>query len=249
MRVALFVTCFDDTAFPRTGTATARLLQRLGQQCEFPSERTCCGRLHFTTGHAGQAGPLARRFCEVFRGYDAVVASSGSCVGMVRESYPVLAERDPSLAGPVAEVAPRVYELSEFLVDVLGVQDVGASFPHEVTYHPTCHSQRLLRVGDKPLRLLRAVRDIQLVELPDAEECCGFDGTFAVENAETSTAMLAAKMRAVLGTGARFCAAGDGSCLAHIGGGLSRLETGTGTVHLAEILAATPADPYRRGAR
>jgi len=122
---------------------------------------------------------------------------------------------------------------------VLGVEDVGASFPHRVAYHPTCHSLRVLRVGDRPLRLLRAVRDIDLVELPDAESCCGFGGTFAVKNAETSTAMLADKMRAILDTGASVCTAGDASCLMHIGGGLDRLRAGTRTVHLAQILAAT----------
>ena len=140
-------------------------------------------------------------------------------------------------AGP-SSVASRTYELSEFLVDVLGVDDVGAYYPHRVTYHPTCHSLRMLRVGDKPLRLLRNVRGIDLVELPDADQCCGFGGTFAVKNADTSTAMLADKMRNVLSTRAEAVCAGDSSCLMHIGGGLSRLRTGTRTVHLAEILAS-----------
>jgi L-lactate dehydrogenase complex protein LldE len=167
-----------------------------------------------------------------------VVAPSGSCVGSVRHQHARLAG-DPALARRAAAVAARTYELSELLVDVLGVTDVGAYFPHRVTYHPTCHSLRLLRVGDRPLALLRAVRGLDLVELPGAEGCCGFGGTFAVKNADTSTAMLADKMRAVLDTGAEFCAAGDSSCLLHIGGGLSRLRTGVRTVHLAEILAAT----------
>jgi L-lactate dehydrogenase complex protein LldE len=138
-------------------------------------------------------------------------------------------------------VASRTYELSELLTDVLGVEDVGAYYPHRVTYHPTCHSLRVLRVGDKPLRLLRRVRGLDLVELPAAEQCCGFGGTFAVKNADTSTAMLADKMRHVLATGADVCTAGDASCLMHIGGGLSRLRTGVRTVHLAEILASTEA--------
>ena len=148
---------------------------------------------------------------------------------------------DERLAVRAEDVAAKTYELSELLVDVLGVEDVGAYYPHRVTYHPTCHSLRVLRVGDKPMRLLRQVRGLDLVELPAAEECCGFGGTFAVKNADTSTAMLADKMRHVLDTGADVCTAGDSSCLMHIGGGLSRLRTGVKTVHLAEILASTEA--------
>jgi L-lactate dehydrogenase complex protein LldE len=146
---------------------------------------------------------------------------------------------DELLATRADEVAAKTYELSELLVDVLGVEDVGAYFPHRVTYHPTCHSLRLLRVDDKPLRLLRKVRGLDLVELPDADQCCGFGGTFAVKNADTSTAMLADKMRNVLDTQAEVATAGDSSCLMHIGGGLSRLRAGTRTLHLAEILAST----------
>jgi L-lactate dehydrogenase complex protein LldE len=146
---------------------------------------------------------------------------------------------DARLAERAEAVASRTYELSELLVDVLGVTDVGAHYPHRVTYHPTCHSLRMLRVGDKPLQLLRAVRGIDLVELPQADVCCGFGGTFAVKNADTSTAMLADKMANILTTKAEVCTAGDSSCLMHIGGGLSRLRTGVRTVHLAEILAST----------
>jgi L-lactate dehydrogenase complex protein LldE len=244
MRVALFLTCLNDTMFPETGKATVRLLERLGHTVEFPAGQTCCGQMHFNTGYQRECVPLARRFVDVFAGYDAVVAPSGSCVGMVRDYYPRVAEvsRGPRLAAAVAELTPRVFELSEFLVDVLGVEEVGAYYPHRVTYHPTCHSLRLLRVGEKPLRLLRAVRGIDLVELPGAEECCGFGGTFAVKNADTSTAMLADKVRHVLETGAEICTAGDNSCLLHIGGGLSRLRVGTRTVHLAEILASTEGE-------
>ena len=148
-----------------------------------------------------------------------------------------LAERATSLAG-------RTYELSELLVDVLGVTDIGAYFPHRVTYHPTCHSLRMLRVADKPLRLLRAVDAIDLAELPDAEECCGFGGTFALKNADTSAAMLADKMTHVLATGAQVCSAGDSSCLMHIGGGLSKAGKRVHTVHLAQILASTRDHPW-----
>ena len=239
MRVALFITCFNDTLFPETGRATVEVLERLGHEVEFPFEQTCCGQMHFNTGYQREAIPLVRRFVEIFGRYEAVVAPSGSCVGMVRELYPHAAEvaGDARLAGRVEELAPRVFELSEFLVNRLGVTDVGAYYPHRVTYHPTCHSLRMLRVGDAPLELLRAVRGIELVELGQARECCGFGGTFAVKNADTSAAMLSDKIRHVLSTEAEVCTAGDNSCLMHIGGGLRRQRAGVRTVHLAEILA------------
>jgi len=239
--VALFATCLVDGLFPEVGKATVALLRRLGHEVEFPAQQTCCGQLHVNTGYPRQALPLVRNHVETFAGFDAVVAPSGSCVAAIRHQHADVAERagDASLASAARSVAARSYELSEFLVDVLGIEDVGAYYPHRVTYHPTCHSLRLLRVGDRPLRLLRHVAGLDLVELPDAEVCCGFGGTFAVKNADVSTAMLADKMRGVLATRAEVCTAGDSSCLMHIGGGLSRLNAGTRTVHLAEILAST----------
>jgi len=241
MRVALFVTCLADTLFPAVARSTVALLERLGHEVVVPSDQTCCGQMHVNTGYQREAAPLVERWVELFEPYDAVVAPSGSCTGCVRHQHAAVAGRYVSaeLADRARAVATRTYELSELLVDVLGVEDVGASFPHRVTYHPTCHSLRLLRVGDKPLRLLRKVKGLELVELPDAEQCCGFGGTFAMKNADTSTAMLADKMRAVLSTRAEACTAGDSSCLMHIGGGLERLRTGVRTVHLAEILAST----------
>ncbi len=241
MRIALFATCLADTLYPSVATATVTLLERLGHEVVFPERQTCCGQMHVNTGYQREAAPLVQHHVEVFEPYDAVVAPSGSCTGCVRHQHAMVAERygPPGLADRARAVASRTYELSELLVDVLGVEDVGAAYPHRVTYHPTCHSLRLLGVGDKPLRLLRHVKGLDLVELPDASQCCGFGGTFAVKNADTSTAMLADKMRHVLGTRAEVCTAGDASCLMHIGGGLSRLRTGVKTVHLAEILAST----------
>lgn len=239
--VALFATCFNDTMWPEAPRATVTLLERLGCRVLFPREQTCCGQMFTNTGYADEATPLVRSFVEVFGGYDHVVAPSGSCVGSVREQHAWLARRagDEGLVAAVEQVAPRVLELSEFVVDVLGVTDVGASFPHRVTYHPTCHSLRMLHVGDRPLRLLREVRGIDLVELPGAEECCGFGGTFAIKNADTSIAMGADKARHVRSTGAEVLVAGDNSCLAHIGGILGRQRAGVRTMHLAEVLAAT----------
>src|SRR5690349_14213024 len=228
MRIALLITCLVDGMFPDVASDTVTVLRRLGHEVEVPLAQSCCGQMHINTGYPRQAVPLIQRYVETFSGYDAVVAPSGSCIGSVRHQHADVARRAEleGLAVLAEDVARRSYELSEFLVDVLGVTDVGASYPHRVTYHPTCHSLRMLRVGEKPLRLLRAVRGIDLVELPDAESCCGFGGTFALKNSDTSTAMLADKVRAVLDTGAEACVAGDNSCLTHIGGGLSRLRTG-----------------------
>jgi len=246
MRVSLFITCFNDTIFPGTGRAVVRLLERLGHTVEFPEAQTCCGQMHYNTGYQREAVPIVRHFVEVFRDAEVVVSPSASCVGMVREMYPHASELadDKELAKEVADLTPRVFELSEFLVKKSGVEDVGAYFPHRVTYHPTCHSLRAIRVGDAPLRLLRAVRGIDLVELPRAEECCGFGGTFAVKNADASMAMLGDKVRSVLDTRAEFCASADNSCLMQIGGALHRQRAGVGAVHLAEILASTEAEPY-----
>lgn len=242
MRIALMATCLADALFPTVDIATVRLLERLGHEVVFPPRQTCCGQMHVNTGYLQEAVGLVRNHVEAFEGAgcDAVVAPSGSCVGSVRHQHAMVARRagDEALAGRAEAVAARTYELSELLIDVLNVRDVGAYYPHTVTYHPTCHSLRMLRVGDKPLELLRHVRGLTLVELPMADSCCGFGGTFALKNADTSAAMLDDKMAAVISTGAQVCTAGDSSCLMHIGGGRTRAGSPVQTVHLAEILAA-----------
>jgi L-lactate dehydrogenase complex protein LldE len=255
MRIALFVTCLADALFPKAAQATVVLLERLGHEVVFPADQTCCGQMHVNTGYQREALPVVSHHVEVFEralapvaagglGAEVVVAPSGSCVGSVRHQHAMVArtvgrngQGDDDLAARAEVVAAKTFELSELLVDVLGVTDVGARFPHRVTYHPTCHSLRMLRVGDRPLQLLRAVAGIDLVELPAADQCCGFGGTFALKNADVSTAMLADKLRNVQATGAEVLTAGDSSCLMHISGGLSRLRIGTRTVHLAEVLA------------
>jgi L-lactate dehydrogenase complex protein LldE len=231
LRIAVFITCLTDTLFPQAGRATVRVLERLGHELVFPEDQTCCGQMHFNTGYRDEGLALARRFERVFADAELVVSPSASCTAMVREHCR-------------PDTAERVFELSELLVKRLGVEDVGAYYPHRVTYHPTCHGLRGLRLGDAPLRLLRAVHGIELVELAEAEECCGFGGTFAVKNADVSAAMLADKMRHVVESGADVCTAGDSSCLMHIGGGLSRAGSGVRTVHLAEILASTAEEPF-----
>jgi L-lactate dehydrogenase complex protein LldE len=248
LRIALFITCYNDLLYPEVGQAIVRLLRRLGQEVEFPAEQTCCGQMHFNSGYQDACIPLVQRFVGAFAGYDAVVTPSGSCASMVRRYHPLVADLaadggvDAGLPERVAAVSPTVYELSEFLVDVLGVTDVGARFPHTVAFHPTCHSTRLLGVGDRPKRLLAAVDGLTMVDLPRSEACCGFGGTFAVKNADTSVAMGLDKVDDVLRSGADVLTAGDTSCLMHIGGLLSRRGSPVRVMHLAEILASTGAD-------
>jgi L-lactate dehydrogenase complex protein LldE len=238
MRVALFITCFNDTLFPRTGQAVVEVLERLGCEVVFPEEQTCCGQMHANAGYQEEAVPLVRRFVEAFAGEELIATPSSSCAAMVHEQYPRLAELagDDALASAVRELAPRVHEFCQLLLGPLGVEDVGAHYPHRVAYHPACHS---LRLGDGPLRLLRAVNGLQLCEFEEADSCCGFGGTFAVKNADTSIAMMNDKLAAIRGSGAEVVCAADNSCLLQIGGGLARGRFGVGTAHLAEVLAST----------
>lgn len=241
MQVSLFIGCFNDTLFPQTGKAVVTVLERLGHSVHFPLDQTCCGQMHYNSGYEGEAAGLMRRLVDAFADAEVVVCPSSSCVNTVRANYPRIAAGlgDAALLEKVEALAPRVFEFSEFLVRRLGVEDVGAYYPHRVTYHPTCNSLRGLQLGDIPLRLLRRVQALELVELPQALECCGFGGTFAVKNADTSIAMLTDKMAAIRQAHAEICTALDNSCLMHIGGGLSRERSGITVVHLAEILAST----------
>jgi L-lactate dehydrogenase complex protein LldE len=226
-----------------------RVLERLGHTVDFPAGQTCCGQMHSNTGYRDEALPLVARFVEQFRDAEVVVIPSSSCVTTIREQYPSMAEelvrtgRHSGLREAVDELLPRVFEFSEFLTKHLGVTDVGAYYPHRVTYHASCHGLRALGLGDGPENLLKAVRGIDLVKLPNLERCCGFGGTFAVKNVAVSSAMLAEKVRDVQNTGAEVCTACDNSCLMHIGGALHRQRTGIRTVHIGEILAGAAALP------
>jgi L-lactate dehydrogenase complex protein LldE len=245
VRIALFITCYNDTLFPEVGVAVVRVLERLGHQVDFPAGQTCCGQMHYNTGYQEEALPLLPRFAHQFREAEAVVVPSSSCVAMMREHYPAMARRlqqaggHDALPAEVDSLLERIYEFSELLTRKLGLTDVGAYFPHRVTCHPSCHGLRSLGLGDGPQSLLRSVRGLDLVQLEDADQCCGFGGTFAIKNAAVSNAMLAEKVTAVLHTGAEVCTATDNSCLMHINGALHRQQTGIRTMHLAEILAST----------
>ncbi len=268
MRVALFLPCFNDTLFPTTGMAAVRVLRALGHEVVYPQEQTCCGQVHFNTGYRREARALMERFLTIFGEFEAIMAPSASCVAMVREQYPELAREvgTNQLSQSVRDVAGRTFEFTEFLVDRLGVEEVGASFYRTVTFHPTCHSTRSIHVGDRPLRLLKNVRGLELLPLPAGEECCGFGGTFALKNADTSMAMMEDKIRNVLASGAQVLTAVDNSCLMHLAGGMRRrgilLEEGDEdrngpagggkgpeppekirVMHLAEILASREEVP------
>jgi L-lactate dehydrogenase complex protein LldE len=239
--ISLFITCYNDLLFPETGKAVVRVLERLGHKVEFREEQTCCGQMHYNTGYQKEAFPMMHNFLRVFRDASTICIPSASCVAMIRDHYPKMAEAtgDAAIRLEVESLLPRIFEFSELLVDRLGVTDVGAFYPHVVTLHTSCHSLRSLKVGNKPRLLLENVRGLTLIELPESDQCCGFGGTFAVKNAEVSAAMLSDKIRCVLDTGAEVCTAGDNSCLMHIGGALSRQRTGVRCTHIAEVLATT----------
>lgn len=245
MRASLFITCYNDTLYPETGRAVVTLLERLGVELDFQTEQTCCGQMHANTGFRSEAFSQAKRFVRLYQDQEAVVIPSSSCVAMIRDQYAGLFEElgNEDLRKSFQALLPRIYELSEFLIDKLGVDDVGAYFPHRVTYHASCHGLRTLHVGDKPFRLLRKVRGIDLVPLENLDRCCGFGGTFSIKNAEVSSAMLSTKLQDVLSTRAEYCTALDNSCLMHMGGAMHRQFAGMRTIHLAQILASTESAP------
>ena len=244
MQASLFITCYNDTLFPETGRAAVRLLERLGVALDFLPGQTCCGQMHANTGFRAEAFSQARRFVHLYKDAETIVIPSTSCVAMIRDQYPGLVQElgNEDLRKDFKALLPRVYELSEFLIDKLGVDDVGAYFPHRVTYHASCHGLRGLHVGDRPFRLLKKVRGLELVPLRNLDRCCGFGGTFSIKNAEVSSAMLSEKLHDVLATRAEYCTALDNSCLMHLGGALHREFAPTRTVHMAQILASTESE-------
>jgi L-lactate dehydrogenase complex protein LldE len=245
MRASLFITCYNDTLYPETGRAVVRLLERLGVELDFHPQQTCCGQMHANTGFRGEAFSQAKRFIRLYQDTETVVVPSSSCVAMMRDQYPGLIEElgSAELRREFEALLPRVFELSEFLIDKLDVEDVGAYFPHRVTYHASCHGVRALRLGERPYRLLAKVRGMTLLPLDNVDRCCGFGGTFSVKNAEVSSAMLAVKLQDVMASGAEFCTALDNSCLMHLGGAMHRQYAGMKTIHLAQILASTEEAP------
>ncbi|HEV8304369.1 MAG TPA: (Fe-S)-binding protein [Gemmatimonadales bacterium] len=239
MRVSLFVTCLADQVWPSAAVGAVHVLRRVGCSVDFDERQTCCGQPAFNTGYRPEARALARRFIEIFEssGADAIVSPSGSCTAMVHH-YEELFE-DAAWRARARALAARTYELSAFLVNRLGVEDVGATFAGRLTWHDACHGLRDLGLKSEPRRLLRHVRGAELVELPNAESCCGFGGTFSVKHPEISVAMLDEKVEAIERAGVDAVVSGDASCLMQIGGRLSRRGSHVRALHLADVLAST----------
>ncbi len=251
MRIAIFATCIGDSMFPQAPAATVTLLERLGHQVYFPKSQACCGQMHINTGYFADALPLIQNHVRTFEPilddeWDAIVVPSGSCTGSIKHQQAMVATRmgDQVLARKAQLIAERTYDLPVLLTDFLGLEDVGAYFPHTLTYHPTCHSTRVTKVGDRPLRLLQHVEGATVLPLPDADQCCGFGGTFSVKYPEVSAALATDKAEAVSSTGAEVLVADDYSCLMNIYGRMARLGIGVRPMHLAEVLAGTREKPF-----
>lgn len=251
MRVALFATCLNDAMFPQAAIAATHLLRRLGIAVDFPAGQACCGQMHVNTGYYPEALRLVRNHVATFEPvltgrWDAIVVPSSSCTGSIRDQQALVARDagETGLAEAAEAIAAKTYDLTEFLCDVYGSVELGSYFPHKATYHSTCHSMRITKVGDRPYRLLAAVEGLELLELPGATSCCGFGGTFSMKNVETSKAMLTDKMMNIKSTGAEVVIAGDYSCLMHVGGGLSKINAGIRAMHIAEVLAPTKKDRW-----
>jgi L-lactate dehydrogenase complex protein LldE len=237
VRAALMITCLGDVFFPEVGVAMVHLLRRLGVEVEFPAGQTCCGMPLFNSGYHHDAAQVAARTVKLFEGSPHVVVPSGSCAWMVKAEYPGLLRGDPALRAAAESLARRTRELSQFIVEVLGVTAIDSPFVGTVTYHDSCHLLRGLGESSSPRTLLRSVRGVELVELPGADQCCGFGGSFSVRLPEVSTAILDRKLGHVEATGARCLVACDAGCLMQMGGGLTRRGSRVKAVHLAQVLA------------
>ncbi|MEE9325467.1 MAG: (Fe-S)-binding protein [Dehalococcoidia bacterium] len=237
LRASLFITCLVDQLTPQVGESMVKVLRRLGVEVDFPRDQTCCGQPAFNSGFRREASTLAKRFISIFQNSDYIVAPSGSCTSMVKVFYPELFKKEPRLREEAEALSSRVYEFSEFLVKVLGVEDVGAEYRGRVTYHDSCHLLRELGVESEPRRLIKAVKGVEFVELERSDQCCGFGGTFSVKYSDISGAILQDKIDNIRSSSAEVMIANDTGCLMHIAGGLSRQGIPMKTMHLAELLA------------
>ncbi|MGQ0794383.1 MAG: (Fe-S)-binding protein [Deltaproteobacteria bacterium] len=235
-RASIFITCLIDNLFPGVGVSMVNVLRRVGVEVDFLDEQTCCGQPAFNSGYRGEAKALAERFISVFEGAPCVVCPSGSCASMVKIFYRDLFKDDPRMLRRADDISHKTYEFSQFLVNVLGVEDVGASYGGRVTYHDSCHLLRELGAKDEPRRLIRAVRGAQLVEMSLNDACCGFGGTFSVKFPDVSAAMLGEKLESIAETGAKTVVSTDMGCLMQIGGAISRRKLPIRAMHLAELL-------------
>lgn len=235
MRVSMFITCVSDAVYPQVGEAMVRLLARYGIQLDFPMVQTCCGQPAFNSGYWDEARQAALTILQAFEDSDFVIAPSGSCTGMLLH-YPKLFQDDPVNLAKARNLQGKCYEFSQFMVQVLGITDLGAVFPHKVTYHPSCHGTRILGIRDEPMLLMQKIKDMELVSLPFAEDCCGFGGTFAIKMADISGAMVNEKSDHVLETEAEILTGLDMGCLMNIAGNLRYRQQPVRVMHLAELL-------------
>ncbi|WP_127588519.1 (Fe-S)-binding protein [Paenibacillus koleovorans] len=235
-KVSLFITCLADQLYPEVGESVVRLLHRHGCEVDFPAMQTCCGQPAFNSGYQDEAREVARQWIRAFEHSDYIVSPSGSCTGMVHHYYPDLFREEPEWRRKAEQLIERTYEFSQFLVQVLDVTDLQAAFPHKVTYHPSCHAMRLLGVRTEPMELLQGVRELEFVELPKKEDCCGFGGTFAVKMADMSEAMVCEKVAHVCETGANVLVGTDMGCLMNIQGRLNKEGKPIRVLHLAQLL-------------
>jgi L-lactate dehydrogenase complex protein LldE len=247
MKVSLFITCLVDQFFPEAGMSVVTVLRRLGVEVEFPVEQTCCGQPAFNSGFTDEARTLAKRFIEIFKDSEYVVAPSGSCTSMVKVYYPELLKDEPEWLERAESLASRTYEFTEFLVNVLGVEDVGSCSRGKVALHQSCHLLRELNVRTEPQRLLNSVKGIEVVELERAETCCGFGGLFSIKYPHISGGILQDKIDSITNSGAEIVVASDVGCLMHIAGGLCRQSVPAKTMHIAELLARNDSDPGSSG--
>ena len=236
MKVSLFITCLVDQFYPSVGVSAARLLRRYGCDVDFPPKQTCCGQPAFNSGYVNDARDVARTQLDAFEDAEFVVSPSGSCTGMVHHYYHELFADDPVLLARAERLVGKTYEVSQFFVDVLKVTDLGARCPHTATFHPSCHGSRLLGVKEQPLTLLRNVRDLTLIPLPQSQDCCGFGGTFAVKMSDISGAMVQEKVDNIVKTDADFLVSTDMGCIMNITGQMKRRGLKTEPIHLAELL-------------
>ncbi len=235
--VTLFIQCIIDTMFPDVAESMVNVLEGLNIQVSCPTDQTCCGQPAFNSGHRKIARAAACKFIDLFEDAEVIVSPSGSCVNMVRNHYPELFADDPDMQKRAIQVGRKTYEFTQYLVDVFQIEDVGARFPGKVTYHASCHLNRFLGIDRQPRTLLNHIKEMELIEMQDADRCCGFGGTFAVKYSDISEAILKEKVDNILQTGADVVTGCDMGCLMNIQGMLSRLNSPVQVKHIAQLLA------------
>jgi L-lactate dehydrogenase complex protein LldE len=237
-KITLFVQCIVDSIHPEVGDALVNIFHELGVEIDCPTDQTCCGQPAFNSGYRQPAALAAKHFIQTFEGSDVIVCPSGSCVNMVRNHYPELLGDEPNWSRRAEELAGRVFELTEYLVDEAGVEDLGARYQGKITYHDSCHLLRGLRIREQPRALIRRINGAEFVEMNDSERCCGFGGAFSVKYPEISTAMVSDKVKNILDSGADTVVGCDMGCLMNISGLLSRMGSEIKVMHIAQVLAS-----------